>query len=69
MTDPDQQRRSSYIQLFRMAGKAEQVLTRDGGAGLRRVLDGVGDDGSTCTPRRCWSRARSPRPSTGTARW
>jgi pimeloyl-ACP methyl ester carboxylesterase len=43
-TDADQQQRSSYIQLFRMVGKAEQVLARDGGAGLRRVLDGVGDD-------------------------
>jgi pimeloyl-ACP methyl ester carboxylesterase len=43
LTDPDQQRRSAYIDLFRIAGKAEHVLSRDGGAGLRRVLDGVGD--------------------------
>jgi pimeloyl-ACP methyl ester carboxylesterase len=43
LTDPEQQRRSSYVELFRMVGKAEQVLSRDGGAGLRKVLDGVGD--------------------------
>ncbi|GIF72269.1 alpha/beta fold hydrolase [Asanoa siamensis] len=42
LTDPDQQRRSSYIELFRTVGKAEHVLSRDGGAGLRKVLDGVG---------------------------
>ncbi|GAA1864021.1 alpha/beta fold hydrolase [Asanoa iriomotensis] len=41
-TDPDQQRRSSYFELFRTVGKAEHVLSRDGGAGLRKVLDGVG---------------------------
>ncbi|MDG4827589.1 alpha/beta hydrolase [Asanoa sp. WMMD1127] len=43
LTDADQQRRSSYIDLFRTVGKAEHVLTRDGGAGLRTVLAGVGD--------------------------
>jgi pimeloyl-ACP methyl ester carboxylesterase len=42
LTDPDQQLRSSYIDLFRMVGKAEHVLSRDGGAGLRKVMTGVG---------------------------
>jgi pimeloyl-ACP methyl ester carboxylesterase len=43
LTDPEQQRRSSYIDLFRTVGKAEHVLSRDGGAGLRKVLSGVGE--------------------------
>jgi pimeloyl-ACP methyl ester carboxylesterase len=42
-SDPDQQRRSAYIDLFRTVGKAEHVLARDDGAGLRKVLDGVGE--------------------------
>ncbi|MEV0716789.1 alpha/beta hydrolase [Asanoa sp. NPDC050611] len=42
LTDPDQQQRSSYIDLFRTVGKAEHVLSRDGGAGLRKMLAGVG---------------------------
>jgi len=42
LTDPEQQRRSSYFTLFRTAGKAEHVLTRDGGAALRTMLAGAG---------------------------
>jgi len=42
LTDPDQQRRSSYFDLFRAAGKAEHVLTRDDGAALRTMLAGAG---------------------------
>jgi pimeloyl-ACP methyl ester carboxylesterase len=41
-TDPDQGRRSSYIELFRQAGKAEQVLLAGGAATLRGMLTGVG---------------------------
>jgi pimeloyl-ACP methyl ester carboxylesterase len=36
--DPDQQRRSAYIQLFRDRGKAEAVLSEDGYARLRRIF-------------------------------
>jgi pimeloyl-ACP methyl ester carboxylesterase len=43
-TDPDQKVRSSYIRLFRTEGKAEEVLLRDGGATLRALLTGVGDE-------------------------
>ncbi len=38
--DPEQQQKASYIALFRMPGKAEEVLLADGGRRLRRVLDG-----------------------------
>ncbi|WP_203900662.1 alpha/beta fold hydrolase [Virgisporangium aliadipatigenens] len=37
--DPDQQRRSSYILLFRQQGKAEEVLLADDAARLRRLFD------------------------------
>lgn len=43
-TDPDQQHRSAYMRLFRIEGKAEQVLSEDGGAALRQMLDGSGLD-------------------------
>jgi pimeloyl-ACP methyl ester carboxylesterase len=36
--DPDQRERSSYITLFRMPGKAEQVLSADSGRRLRGML-------------------------------
>lgn len=39
--DPDQQRRSSYILLFRQPGKAEEVLLADDAARLRRLFDDV----------------------------
>lgn len=35
--DPDQRRRSEYIRLFRMPGKAEAVLAEDAHARLRRM--------------------------------
>jgi pimeloyl-ACP methyl ester carboxylesterase len=38
--DPDQQQRSSYIQLFRRAGHAEDLLLADGGARLRAMFAG-----------------------------
>ena len=40
-TDADQRQRSRYMKLFRLeGGKAEEVLLRDGSAGLRRVFGG-----------------------------
>ena len=39
--DPEQGRRAAYIDLFRMPGKAEEVLLEDGGRRLRRILAGV----------------------------
>ncbi len=39
-TDDDQKRRSSYFQLFRQEGKAEQLLLEDDGARLRAMFDG-----------------------------
>ena len=44
LTDPDQQARSQYMRLFRIEGKAEQVLAADSGAALRRMMDGSGLD-------------------------
>ncbi len=41
-TDPDQQRLSSYLQLFRMPGKAEQVLLADDATRLRQFFAGSG---------------------------
>jgi pimeloyl-ACP methyl ester carboxylesterase len=38
--DEDQQRRSSYIQLFLQTDKAEEVLSADGFARLRRMFSG-----------------------------
>jgi pimeloyl-ACP methyl ester carboxylesterase len=43
-TDEDQRDRSSYIQLFQQADKAEQVLLTDEAAALRGMLAGVGAD-------------------------
>jgi len=42
----DQRQRSSYIDLFRQEGKAEEVLLEDGGNRLREMLSGsgLGDD-------------------------
>ena len=39
-TDPDQQERSAYIGLFRQAGKAEHVLSRDDWRALRAMYQG-----------------------------
>ena len=39
--DPEQHRRAAYIDLFRMSGKAEEVLLEDGARRLRRILTGV----------------------------
>lgn len=36
--DPDQRRRSTYVDLFRLAGKAERVLTDDGCRRLRAMF-------------------------------
>jgi pimeloyl-ACP methyl ester carboxylesterase len=47
--DEDQRRRSSYIQLFRQPGKAEEVLLRDGYARLRRMY-GLGSDPGDAIP-------------------
>ncbi|MET7750728.1 alpha/beta hydrolase [Micromonospora sp. NPDC005367] len=41
--DPKQRARSSYMVLFRQAGKAEKALLGLRAAGLRRLLHGVGD--------------------------
>jgi pimeloyl-ACP methyl ester carboxylesterase len=41
-TDSDQRGRSSYMQLFQQADKAEQVLLADDAAALRGMLTGVG---------------------------
>jgi pimeloyl-ACP methyl ester carboxylesterase len=41
-TDEDQRRRSAYIQLFQIEGKAEDVLLADDAAALRRVYAGLG---------------------------
>lgn len=41
--DREQRRRSAYFALFRRKGLAERALLGFGAAGLRRVLDGVGD--------------------------
>jgi pimeloyl-ACP methyl ester carboxylesterase len=38
----DQRQRSSYIDLFRQEGKAEEVLLEDGGNRLREMLSGSG---------------------------
>lgn len=43
-TDADQRARSAYIELFREAGRAEQILLADDAAALRKLLAGVGDD-------------------------
>lgn len=43
-SDPDQQQRSSYIGLFRQAGKAEDLLLADGGARLRAMFGGCPPD-------------------------
>src|SRR6266567_6643341 len=45
-TETDQAHRSEYMRLFRVEGKAEQVLSADGGAALRQMLDGSGLDAS-----------------------
>ncbi|MBI1757951.1 MAG: alpha/beta hydrolase [Actinobacteria bacterium] len=37
--DPDQQRRSAYMQMFREAGSAERTLLADGAVALRRMLE------------------------------
>lgn len=39
--DPDQRARSSYIDLFRLPGKAEAVLLEDGARRLRRIYGGA----------------------------
>jgi len=39
-SDPDQRERSSYIDLFRQAGRAEQVLLADAGTRLRAMFAG-----------------------------
>jgi pimeloyl-ACP methyl ester carboxylesterase len=41
----DQRQRSSYIELFRQEGKAEEVLLEDGGGRLRQMLVGSGVPG------------------------
>jgi pimeloyl-ACP methyl ester carboxylesterase len=46
--DPEQKERSSYIRLFRQAGKAEEVLLADGARRLRRLL--LGTEGDTGVP-------------------
>ncbi|CAN5271224.1 alpha/beta hydrolase [soil metagenome] len=38
--DVEQQQKSSYMALFRLPGKAEEVLLADGGRRLRRILEG-----------------------------
>lgn len=40
--DDDQRARSAYMLLFRQEGKAEEVLRRDGDAGLRTFFGGAG---------------------------
>src|SRR3954454_13636936 len=40
--DPEQRERSGYINLFRQAGRSEEVLLADGARRLRRVLDAPG---------------------------
>jgi pimeloyl-ACP methyl ester carboxylesterase len=42
-SDPDQRTRSSYIGLFRIAGKAEDVLLRDGARRLRAIVAPTGE--------------------------
>jgi len=39
--DPDQQRRSAYMNLFRQEGKAEHVLLEDGAARLSAIFEGL----------------------------
>ncbi len=39
--DDDQRQRSAYMLLFRQPGKAEEVLQRDGDAGLRKFFGGA----------------------------
>jgi pimeloyl-ACP methyl ester carboxylesterase len=43
-TDPDQRKRSEYIKLFRMPGKAEDTLLEDDGRRLRAVFADSGLD-------------------------
>lgn len=43
-TDPDQQARSAYLELFRQEGKAEEVLLADGARALRAIFGGSGLD-------------------------
>jgi pimeloyl-ACP methyl ester carboxylesterase len=66
--DADQRDRSSYIGLFRLEGKAEQVLLAADGAALRRILAGTGRpdayvepmlDPGALTPALNWYRAMS----------
>jgi len=40
-SDEDQRRRSQYMRLFQVEGKAEQVLLRDGDSGLRTFFGGA----------------------------
>lgn len=40
-TDDDQRRRSQYMKLFQVEGKAEEVLLRDGDGGLRTFFGGA----------------------------
>jgi pimeloyl-ACP methyl ester carboxylesterase len=40
--DPEQRERSGYMNLFRQAGRAEELLLADGARRLRRVLDAPG---------------------------
>jgi pimeloyl-ACP methyl ester carboxylesterase len=68
-TDADQQQRSSYVSLFRIEGKAEDVLLRDDAAPLRQMLAPTGDraerylapmrDRATLTGALNWYRAIS----------
>jgi pimeloyl-ACP methyl ester carboxylesterase len=63
--DADQRGRSAYIQLFRIAGKAEEVLVRDDAARLRTMFAG-------CPPRRIDSYVeplREPGALTGALNW
>ena len=63
--DSDQQRRSAYIQLFRVKGKAEEVLLRNDAAALRAAFDG-------CPPERIDDYVRpmrQPGALTGALNW
>lgn len=77
-SDPDQRRRSAYIQLFREEGKAEHVLMADDARRLREMFTGSGlseqdvdayvalmREPGALTGALSWYRAMSPRDGQG----
>ncbi|HET8658725.1 MAG TPA: alpha/beta hydrolase [Micromonosporaceae bacterium] len=75
-TDPQQQERAAYLQLFRIPGKAEQVLLAEGARRLRAIFVGLDPtlvegyvrpllEPGALTAALAWSRAVSPADAEG----